>query len=166
MTKYRENAIWFFDLEETIITDFRCPKIINADKVKDFLKFNNIREVGIFSAAIWTEREKNIFQRPDFKDWLEDVFGFKIVMAPSMQDVMNEILWKTGTLWDLSEFIAVWGKSRAFQDYCRLIHHNKNCFLIDDVVPNEVILNRDSRTVIELINIDVLEKWKLFEFFS
>jgi hypothetical protein len=161
-----KQKIWFFDLEETIITDFRCPTIINLEVVKNFLEFNNIKEVGIFSAAIWTEREKKIFNQPNFKDWLESVFGFKIVLAPSMQDVMDEILWKTGTLWDLSEFIAVWGKARAFQDYCRLVHPNKNSFLIDDVVPNEVILNRDFRTTIELINIDVLEKWKLFEFFS
>lgn len=154
--------IWFLDLEETIITDFTNPVIMNLDVVKNHFKKIGVTQVHIFSAAIWDDREKKIFNQPNFKPWLERMFEVEIITAPSMQDVMDELLWKTGTDWDLVDFIAVWGKARAFQDWCRMCYSNVNCFLIDDSVKNEIILNRDSGKFIELIHIDHLHKWERF----
>ena len=157
-----QQDIWFLDLEETIITDFTNPVIMNLEVVKEHFKNIGVNKVHIFSAAMWGEQEKAIFIRPDFKPWLERVFELEIVSFPTMKEVMDEILWKTGTFWELTEFIAIWQKRRAFQDFCRLVHPDKNCFLIDDSVENEVIFNRDSGRFIELIQIDDLHKWERF----
>jgi hypothetical protein len=157
-----ERDIWFLDLEETIITDFTNPIIMNLEVVKEHFKNIGVKKVHIFSAAMWDEREKKIFTQPNFKPWLERMFEVEIETFPTMKEVMNEILWKTGTFWELTEFIAIWGKARAFQDFCRLVHPDKNCFLIDDSVQNEIILRRDTGNFIELIHIDHLHNWKRF----
>ena len=157
-----DPEIWFLDLEETIITDFRSPVIMNLEVVKEHFQKVGVSQVHVFSAAIWDEREKKEFNQPNFKPWLERVFGLEIVSFPTMKEVMDEILWKTGTFWELTDFIAIWQKRRAFQDFCRLVHPDKNCFLIDDSVENEIILNRDSGRFIELIQIDDLHKWERF----
>ena len=154
--------LWFLDLEETIITDFRDPVIMNLDLVREHFKRLGVSKVHVFSAAIWDEREKREFNLPNFKPWLERMFEIEIVAFPSMKEVMDEIFWKTGTLWDLTDFLAVWGKARAFQDYCRLFHPKTNCFLIDDSVQNEIIIDRDDDRFIELIQVDDLHKWERF----
>lgn len=158
-----ERDIWFLDLEETIITDFTDPVVMNLEVVKEHFKKIGVKQVHIFSFAMWGEREKKIFNQPDFKQWLERVFDLEIVAAPTVTEVMDEIFWKTSVSWDLCEFISIFGKARAFSDYCFLAHPTKNCFLIDDVAKNEITINRDSNTSVELIQIDSLHQWKRFK---
>ena len=157
-----EQDIWFLDLEETIITDFTDPVIMNLEVVKNHFKKIGVEKVHIFSFAMWGEREKKQFLLPNFKPWLERMFEFEIVTTPTMQEVMDEIFWKTGTRWDLSDFISVWGKAKAFEDYCWMVHETKNCFLIDDIVPNEIKITRDTGRTVEFIQIDHLHKWERF----
>jgi hypothetical protein len=158
-----ERDIWFLDLEETIITDFTDPEIANLEVVKEHFKRIGVKQVHIFSFAIWGSREKKIFEQPNFKGWLERVFELEIVTYPSMQEVMDEVFWKTHTKWELTDFISIWGKARAFADYCLMMHHTKNCFLIDDIVPNAITVDRKTGLTTEFINVLNLHEWERFK---
>ena len=52
------KKVWFFDLEETIIRSWNDPILINKDRVTRFIEENGIKEITIFSAAIWHENDK------------------------------------------------------------------------------------------------------------
>ena len=61
-----DKIIWL-DLEETIISSwadflsFSYNCIINEKKIRKFLRDNNIKEVNVFSFAIWNDKDKEVF---------------------------------------------------------------------------------------------------------
>ena len=53
MNKRRMNI--FFDLEETLIASWTDHYLCNKNKITEFLDFYDIRNIHIFSFAIWND---------------------------------------------------------------------------------------------------------------
>ena len=147
------KKIFYFDLEGTVIEDWHDPLLCNVQKVRDFIAKNEINEIHIFSAAIWNERDKNVFFK-SMKQCLEGAFAVQIVSWPSMEEVWKNTQWKAVKFDDVMEMIAMIGKKRMFEDWCKWMHHkDSHCFLLDDSFDDEVLINTVLNTRIEVVNI-------------
>ena len=147
------KKIFYFDLEETIIESWHDPLLCNVGKVRDFIAKNNIEQIHIFSAAIWNDVDKHTFEK-SLKIFLEGVFNIEILSWPSMEDVWKETQWKTVKFDNVMEMIAMIGKKRMFEDWCKWMHHkDSHCVLLDDSFEDEIIINRVHNTQIEVVNI-------------
>lgn len=145
---------FYFDLEETLIDSWVDTLLCNKEKVEAFIKQHNVKEVHIFSAAIWDDYDKNIFEK-NLKGWLEGVYNISIVSWPSMKDVWAKTNWKTVKFVNVSEFIMIIGKKRMFEDWCKLMHHrDSHCILLDDSFEEESLINKVHNTIIEVVDIN------------
>lgn len=142
----------FLDLEQTIILSWEDPELCNVEKISSLLIATNIKSVSIFSFAIWNEDDKKHF---DFtlRPLIETALKVRVDSWPSVDDMRREIMHKLGTDWDQHEFISVWGKSRAFFDWCRMMV-KENALLIDDVVDDEILMNNRTGFAISTMNVD------------
>ena len=157
-----DQDLWFLDLEGTIITDWNDPVLDNFQTVKDHFKKISISQVGIFSFAIRNEKDKERFQQPDLKLWLENAYDLEFMAFPSVDDMMEQIFRQHGDSLAPYEFVNLYRKAKAFRDYCNLNYSEFNCYLIDDVVPNEVTVNRKTCRIVETINVRDLSIWTPF----
>lgn len=149
-----KQKVFYFDLEETLITSWVDTLLCNKEKVDAFIKQHNVKEVHIFSAAIWDDYDKNIFEK-NLKGWLEGVYNISIVSWPSMKDVWAKTNWKTVKFDNVSEFIMIIGKKRMFEDWCKLMHHrDSHCILLDDSFEEESLINKVHNTIIEVVDIN------------
>lgn len=149
-----KQKVFYFDLEETLITSWVDTLLCNKEKVEAFIKQHNVKEVHIFSAAIWDDYDKNIFEK-NLKGWLEGVYNISIVSWPSMKDVWAKTNWKTVKFDNVSEFIMIIGKKRMFEDWCKLMHHrDSHCILLDDSFEEESLINKVHNTIIEVVDIN------------
>lgn len=149
-----KQKVFYFDLEETLITSWVDTLLCNKEKVEAFIKQHNVKEVHIFSAAIWDDYDKNIFEK-NLKGWLEGVYNISIVSWPSMKDVWARTNWKTTKFDNVSEFITLIGKKRMFEDWCKLMHHrDSHCILLDDSFEEESLINKVHNTIIEVVDIN------------
>lgn len=147
------NKEFFFDLEETMITSWTDRCIINRDKIKNFIDANNIKSVNIFSFAIHDDNDRIDFI-DNIQPELEDVFDIKIVNVPTVEDIQKIILLKTGNNFDKFELLSIWGKLKTFHDFIPfMFKRDIEAILIDDVVPNSVLVFKDKNIKIETINI-------------
>ena len=138
----------FLDLEETIIESWGNPVLVNHQRINKFLKKLDITHVGIFSFAIWDENDKRNFDRFGIKDTIENALEVRINNVLTIPDIAKEVFWKQGMVISINEFITIWGKQRAFIDWAmmqpRFDEGDMEFILIDDVVQNLTILDRDS----------------------
>lgn len=149
-----KQKVFYFDLEETLITSWVDTLLCNKEKVEAFIKQHNVKEVHIFSAAIWDDYDKNIFEKT-LKGWLEGVYNISIVSWPSMKDVWAKTNWKTVKFDNVSEFIMIIGKKRMFEDWCKLMHHrDSHCILLDDSFEEESLISKVHNTIIEVVDIN------------
>ena len=151
------SKVFFFDLEETVIECWSNPILCNKDKIISFIQQNNVEEVHIFSAAIWDDRDKSIFEKT-LKSWLEDTFNIKILSWPSMTEVWKETQWKICKFENVQEIIAMIGKKRMFEDWCKIKHHkDSHCILLDDSFDEEVLFNKVHNTAIEVVDVNKVQ---------
>lgn len=150
----------FLDLEETVIRSWTNPTLCNVHKIRQYIQKIRVSEISIFSFAIYNNEDKDYFER-NIKEHIETALGVDIMEWPSVDEINSVFFNNYGIHFDRHEFINIWGKSRAFTDYCKATQSGV-CILIDDVVPNELLFvwERPSRTeiVIETINVNNLEK--------
>jgi len=147
----------FLDLEETIIESWSNPLLMNVGKIGNFLHTAGVEEVGIFSFAIWNEQDRIDFVKRGIKQAIEISLGVTIKEILTVPNIANEVFWKTGLRMDINEFITIWGKQRAFIDWALITQRNeKRVILIDDVVRNIDVIDRDRNLLIELINVEKL----------
>lgn len=144
----------FLDLEETIIDTWQGNAIINVDKIKKFL--GNTKEVGIFSFAIWNDVDKEFFEK-NWRSAIENTLGIKAVVVPSVSDMMKVDFDLRGIRFDdIFEFIVMNKKEGAFRSWCLTFHIGQHTILVDDAVPNLIIDDEDTRTKIQLVNVNKL----------
>ena len=151
--------VWL-DLEGTIITsweDFLLNPlcVINIKKVTNWLKFNGITEINIFSAAIYDAKDKSTFET-EMKDILERLLNVKIIKYPSIEELM--ILTRSFDQYrydSVHEFIYHNGKFISFLKLCVENYNTQYHVLIDDCVDNW-IMEKSNHTRIETININNL----------
>lgn len=147
----------FLDLEETVINNWDEGLLVNTTRVRDFLKQQNASEFTVFSFAVWNDRDKADFDRVHRRT-LERALDCRVAACPSVEDFMLADTAFTGVRFsDLTDFISVRGKPGAFHNWCRLNHPTENCLLVDDVVPNLDLVNRDTGVTVRLVNVTELD---------
>lgn len=143
----------FIDLEETIIESWYNPLLMNVIKIKNILSTLEVSSVDIFSAAIWNDTDKQIFLL-QMKEAIERVLGIKIINVISMEDVHVQTQWKQAKFESICEMIALIGKKRMFEDWCREKHFNEHCVLVDDSFGNSFLHNCDSGGIVQVIDVN------------
>lgn len=150
---------FFFDLEETLITDWHDPVLTNVQKVKKWIADNNVKQAGIFSWAIWGDKDVAVFNR-DLKKWLEGVFEIEFTeIVPKQQAVLTVCLVKglrCSDDIDLIDTASIFGKHGIFTDWCIATKRDCTCVLLDDTVPDRVTVDQESGVTVKLVNVDKL----------
>lgn len=148
----------FLDLEETVIDSWDSGLLVNSGQVRDFLKQQDVTNVTIFSFAVWDTNDQKTFDK-QHRRILQRALDTGIVLVPTVQDFMHSDTELTGVEWhgDVTEFICLRGKVGAFINWCKLHHSNENCLLVDDVVPNMDVIDRDSGIIIRFVNVRTLQ---------
>lgn len=149
------NKMMFLDLEETIIRSWHNPTLCNVDYLRYLLNIEKVTEVHIFSFAIWNQADKDHFSQ-QLKPHIEQALGVRIRSWVSVSEINKVIRQFTSTVLEDWELADVWGKLRAFQDYCRAQYKGMECVLIDDVVPNSAFILTDDRLMIRTIKVPVV----------
>lgn len=149
---------WFFDLEETLIKSWSNPVLANYRRVQDFIARCGIKEIHVFSFAIYDAADQEVFVR-ELKPFLERALGVRILSWPSVDELLKQTIDLGGPAWTRVEYLNSWGKVRAFADHVR--HHclPGHALLVDDVVPDVATVERRSGHVVECINIHSLDRW-------
>ncbi|MDD5149809.1 MAG: hypothetical protein PHC28_04925 [Flavobacterium sp.] len=146
------------DLEETIITSwsdflFSQTNAMNIKEVKSWLLAREIKEVNIFSAAIWNKGDKEIFA-DQMKNDLEELLGVIIIKWPSIEDLMKETKkFDRYHYENTTEYIQQNGKFISFLKYCMINGKDQHNILIDDCVTDWTMIDSTGKTIIETINI-------------
>lgn len=148
------KPVVFVDLELTLIESWHNPILCNVQKLTNWFKANDVKDVHLFSFAVWNEKDKQDFKN-DFQDFLQQAFDINFVSVPSVEDFQKVDTKVTGLHFDsLTDFISIRGKVGAFQSWCK--HHfqkDNTCFLFDDVVPNCTIEDHDNRLTLHFVNV-------------
>ena len=109
---------------------------MNEKKIRKFLKDNNIKEVNIFSAAIWNDKDKEVFDK-DIRPTLENVLNVKIIEFPSLEDLMEKEYTNRRIKWfNSSDFIETNCKFTSFLNFLRFEQESNHHVLIGDTVQN------------------------------
>lgn len=153
---------FFFDLEETLITDWHNPVLTNVEKVRALVAVSAITEVRIFSWAIWDQSDADKFNR-EMKDCIENAFGFKIIEIILKRDAIAIVAKRRG-LWvdmnnpmdDIADIANNIGKDGIFTEFCFARERDCICVLVDDVVPNRTIEDHDLNVIVKLVNVNNL----------
>lgn len=150
----------YLDLEGTIIDVFDSGHLMNVDKIRAILKGYGVKEVGIFSFAILHDADRQDFYAR-LAPSIEEALGVKIIVAPTIHDMMRNDFNISGTYWDIkngvemSEWMSLRGKAESFRMWAlQQGKQGDNFVLIDDVVPNMTIVYEDIELTMKFINID------------
>lgn len=154
------KTLLLLDLEQTIIPvweDF-YPLPQNCDKIKQFNETFQADEVGLFSWAVWNQRDKDVWNRvkEDFEQTLEVTFDH----CWSIEDYIELVKQHQGPVgMDKFDFFDFYDK-----EMCLFVLMNRGWFdgyhvvLFDDVVKPSVTEFTNSRLTIyniESFNVDV-----------
>jgi hypothetical protein len=143
----------FLDLEDTVIDNWHVGNPVNIEPVRFFLKLSDVTEVDIFSFAVWFDHDVADFNKRH-KDMLEDLLKVKVAGIPTVDEMMRFDQGLTGIHFEnVTEFISLRGKHNAFVNWCLHREAGQHSVLIDDIVPNRVIIDFDTKTKIESINV-------------
>lgn len=144
------NKVLFLDLEETLVKSWHDPVFCNTDFIKDIIEKEQTNQVHMFSFAIIDESDKKIFE-DQFKKHLENHFEIEILSWMSIDEIMKEVFQFNGIVFEKFEFTTMWGKLKAFHDFCRNKFEDTECILVDDIVPNSIFEITDKNLIIRTI---------------
>jgi len=150
----------YIDLEGTVIDIWTDPVLINCDRVRQWISdhhyLHGVRQVGIFSFAVWNQRDQDQFWN-QLAPPLQEALDIKISQCPSIEEMMQADFGLTNVHWDgIHDFVSVRGKKDAFRSWCVLNHPGQHSLLLDDTVPNAIWQDLDSELLVELVNINSL----------
>ena len=150
-----KKSVWL-DLEDSVINNWR-DKDLSPSGIKvtrNFLKRNRVSEINIFSFAIDNEADRKEFVSSGLKAQLEEALEVTIKEIALADDLRKSTLKNIGVDFALWEFKCVWGKFRGFQDFCIFRRTEDIHFiLIDDTVPNSVLVMERPDIVVETVNL-------------
>lgn len=142
---------FYIDLEQTIIDDWNSGKIINRDKVNDFIRLNRIQELSVFSFAIHNHDDAKYFEKV-YLQFLQNVFEVKIKSVIRMDSLTEEICkaYKSDFI-DIHEMLT---KQQTFIEFALRNFKSETVVLLDDLVMNMTMLNHDLDLEIILVNVN------------
>lgn len=154
------KSVLYLDLECTIIDVFSAGNLMNVNKIRHILQDYGINEVGIFSFAVLDNKDRKDFYHR-IAPSIEEALGVKIIMCPTIHDMMRADFNITGNKWntdnrlDVSEWVNLRGKVDAFHLWAKKNGKpNDKYILVDDVVPNMAMHYEDTNLWVKYINID------------
>lgn len=153
------NIEFYFDLEETLINSFHSPIFCNQNKIERFIKDNEIKEIGIFSAAICNVSDKEHFILY-IKEGIEKRYNIKIIdnRVITMQQVVDMYMFNLCISLDISEMLSLYGKNGSFHQYCNMIYRSsRTCILLDDAFDDITIHNHKTNLITKIVNITELK---------
>jgi hypothetical protein len=148
--------VWL-DLEETIINNFDDGLFLgHVYKIKKWLDQKEIKEVNIWSFAIWDDKDIKSFEFR-LKEEIELALGRPIISYPSVEQMQKLVYHYESIEYDSrSDFMQLNGKRWSFIKYClgnQYSFEANECVLIDDAVPNQTLVDYDRNLTIQLINV-------------
>jgi hypothetical protein len=150
---------FFFDLEETLITDWHDPVLCKVQRVKQWITDNNVKQAGVFSWAVWDQKDVDVFNST-LKNWLEGVFEVEFVEVVPKKDAVREVCVVKGLQHnndlDLLDAASIFGKHGIFTEWCLARERDCVCVLLDDAVPDRVTIDHDTNVTVKLVNVDKL----------
>ena len=155
------KTIWFFDLEKTMIESWVNPIICNQSNLISFIEKNKIEEIHIFSAAIWCEENRTIFEN-QLRSKLSLAFNINIVSWISMEDVWKQSSFKHDKFNSVCEMEHKIGKNKMFEDWCMTnLSENSHAILIDDSFGNTICKNDKKNIITQIIDVADLDSFKI-----
>jgi len=151
-----KQNIFYFDLEETLIRSFYEPNFYNQENIEKLILEKEIKEIGIFSAAILDTRDKSHFIEY-IKEGLEKRYNITIVEKRilMLQELADMFMEQYRVSMDVSEMLSLYGKDGIFQKYCKINYReNDHCYLIDDSYGNQTHIFHDQKLTVEIIDIN------------
>lgn len=150
-----KNIIWL-DLEETLIDQWGQFNLLDYHIKNIKLLIHQIKpdELGVWSFAIWSEKDINTFNTNGIKEQLEQELNYKFNSIFSIEEIREIVQEYEGFKYEnVIEFIQLNGKHWSFVKYA-FLHKDTNFYLIDDCVPNMRIENTDNNVKVNLINVE------------
>ncbi len=151
----------YLDLEETVINNWHDGLIIySCKKVSKWLDKNlspKIDDLNIFSFAIYNDEDKETFHKI-LEPMLTVEMGYffdKVLTVDEIKKIVERN--EKFSYEDRLEFVQLNGKQWSFIKYCRAVHKNCECYLIDDMVENMTVKYDDIGLTIHLINVKLME---------
>lgn len=148
----------FLDLEGTIIDTWGSNETLqrHVEPIKLFLQMSKVTQIQIFSFAIYNVQDQDQFI-DRLKGGLEKTLGVEIIKWPNMIQMMSvDMRVRSTRLDDIHEFVLLRGKEGAFESWATRHHAGETSILIDDVVANRHLVDRDTDTTIWFTNVKTL----------
>lgn len=150
---------FFFDLEETLITNWHDPVLTNVQKVKQWIADNGVKQAGVFSWAIWNQKDVDVFNT-QLKKWLESVYEIEftevVTKTAAVRTVCHAKALKYEDDFDLEQVAKVFGKHGIFTEWCLARERDCTCILLDDLVPDRETFDHAKNLLVKLVNVDNL----------
>lgn len=151
-----DKFVWL-DLEGTVIATWDDPELGNIQKVRQWLKNEGAKAVGIFSFAIDDDKDKTYFKNSFTLKALEQALGVMITRIVTVEEVRHAIMLKNKVklegLWEVKQ---LWSKERGFIDFCFQHFKDCECVLLDDLVNDMTMTFERKNLTIRTVNVDDL----------
>lgn len=131
----------FIDLEGTVINDWFDMVPVMVDTMREKIGGH---EVEIFSFAVFNDEDLQRFNI-DIKPTIEEVFGCKVVKCHTVEEIKAVVQKGTGLYLSITDFIQLFGKERAFQEFC--LKEKVSGTLFDDMVRDMTITTPEGLTI-------------------
>jgi len=151
--------IILFDLEETLIEDWNVPTLLceQFPKIKEWIAKEGEFQSGIFSWAIWDQKDLTSFNK-ELRGRIEE--SHNIHFNDNLIFLRDDILksfreWFHMPFMDSDDFMAFFKKRQAIEELW-LRHFNQpdtELVFLDDTVPNMVCVISDVKNnILRLVN--------------
>lgn len=151
------KQVWL-DLEETVINNWNDGLLLaHTHKIRKYLNLHEVKEITIWSFAIYDRNDQLEFEDSGMKRSIEDCLNVRINQYPSVDEIQKLVFHYENTRYDSRlDFMSMNGKFWSFVKYCMGHQIGNHCVLIDDAVP-DWRMSDFKDTFIETININNLK---------
>lgn len=151
----------YLDLEGTLIRGFNNPSILHKDIVIDFIKQYQPTNIYVFSYAISSEEDKEVFKKT-LESLLSKEFNIQFNGVISIDDMIRTISqYDINCPQNFSLFPNYYSKKTAFMKYCSSLKNSDNHLLLDDSIGfTEEKIHNIETLPIQLLEEKYLKKYK------
>lgn len=152
-----EKSLLLLDLEDTLINDWDDFTAVRVPQVRVFLDSHRWSAVGLFSFAVWDDRDLLRFH--NHKQYLEEVFGFEFNnnFVWSVDQLKAWLARVTNKHFPRDDIVWNWSKEWTLLTLARdEFFHNRHVTLLDDEVRNMDVSLMDTNSRLTFVNVKTL----------
>ncbi|MCB1158878.1 MAG: hypothetical protein H7A25_26660 [Leptospiraceae bacterium] len=146
----------FLDLENTVIDSWENLIVLNNPKVQETIRSINPEKIGIYSFAIWDDKDKETFKTMLFADITKTYnINIDLELLFSVPDIIK--ISGFDPKMKPNEFIKSYGKELSFIQFSKKKFggNGNETFLIDDLVEDTYIESKNIKiTMLNPIRVD------------